>query len=120
MCLDIIQSLPRIAGSDFVFSVGRNAFASWGKSKSTLDSRLTIAPWTIHDLRRTHRTLVEKLHVPVHVVEAVLGHKLAGVRGIYNRFGYLDEKAEALLTLANLIQSIVDPTADTNVVPFRG
>jgi hypothetical protein len=50
------------------------------------------------------------------IAERVLGHAIAGVEGVYNRFNYIDEKADALDRLAQLIDRIVNPPDRTNVV----
>ena len=50
------------------------------------------------------------------VAERVLGHAIGGVEGVYNRHGYLDEKADALARLAALLDQIINPNAQTNVV----
>lgn len=52
--------------------------------------------WTAHDLRRTFATRLADLGIPHHVIEALLGHALPGVAGIYNRSNMLKEKREAL------------------------
>ncbi len=53
--------------------------------------------FTPHDLRRTLRTRLAELGVSDVVAERVLGHKLQGVLGIYNRHSYDTEKRQALL-----------------------
>jgi integrase len=52
--------------------------------------------FTPHDLRRTLRTQLAELGITDIVVERVLGHKLPGVLGIYNRYSYDVEKRQAL------------------------
>lgn len=52
--------------------------------------------WTLHDLRRTVATGMNDLGIAPHVVEALLGHTVQGVAGIYNRSQYLPDKLEAL------------------------
>jgi hypothetical protein len=52
---------------------------------------------------------------PDHIAERTLGHAIPGVHGTYNRFEYLAEKADALLRLAILIDTIVNPPP-SNVV----
>ena len=50
------------------------------------------------------------LGVPPHVVERVLNHRtgtLGGVAGIYNRFAYRPEMAEALERWAQHIESLI-------------
>ncbi|WP_285163948.1 tyrosine-type recombinase/integrase [Shewanella goraebulensis] len=52
--------------------------------------------WSFHDLRRTVATGLNDIGVAPHVVEALLGHSIQGVSGIYNRSQYLPEKLDAL------------------------
>jgi hypothetical protein len=47
--------------------------------------------------------------VPSDVAEQVLGHKIPGVRGVYDRHSYAAEKREALEKLAALIGLILTP-----------
>src|SRR5262249_17968176 len=95
--LGVIKAAPRIAGSEFVFTMGSRPINSWGRAKKRLDA--AIAPWRIHDLRRTTATGLQKLQVPLTVTEAILGQtggSRAGVVGIYQRHDYADEKRSAL------------------------
>jgi hypothetical protein len=50
--------------------------------------------------------------------ERCLGHVIGGVRGVYDRHGYRDEKARAFEALAALIERIVQPPVK-NVVPLN-
>jgi integrase len=60
-----------------------------------------------HDLRRSLRTLLAQLGVDDVTAEKVLGHKLQGVLGIYNRYGYDDEKRSALSQWERSLKKIV-------------
>lgn len=61
-----------------------------------LSRKLGHDSWTAHDFRRTFATRLADMGVPHHVIEALLGHALPGVAGIYNRSNLLKEKREAL------------------------
>jgi integrase len=63
--------------------------------------------WTVHDLRRTARSLMSRAGVSSEHAERVLGHVVGGVEGIYNRHEYANEKAAALSKLAAQVQKIV-------------
>ena len=76
-----------------------------------------IEHFTIHDLRRTCRTLLADIGVPGHIAERCLNHKLRGVEGIYDRYDYLDERKSALQKIADQLAPIIMP--DINVVSFR-
>ena len=109
---------------EFVF--GLKAFTSWSRGKYLLDAALAaagekLAPWTLHDLRRSVATGMAELGVAPHIVEAVLnhvsGHK-AGVAGVYNRATYNKEKRVALATWSDHVLAAVEGRA-TTIVPMR-
>src|SRR5262245_6979868 len=59
MAVDLLRSLPRFAGGDFVFSTtgGRSGIRSFGLYKAAIDACATeLTNWRFHDLRRTART----------------------------------------------------------------
>jgi integrase len=93
-------------GNEFVF--GRR-FTSWSDGKADLDSRLNIATWRIHDIRRSAATHMAELGVLPHIIEAILnhvsGHK-SGVAGIYNRARYQNDMRTALQTWADYVERL--------------
>jgi integrase len=101
----ILKAAPRRIGRDLVFGGGKAGFSAWSYCTLSFNSRTTeangdraLAPWRIHDLRRTVRTGLSKIGVKPHVAELVLnhtGHK-AGIGGVYDHYDYQPEIAEAL------------------------
>ncbi len=63
--------------------------------------------WTLHDLRRTAKTLMSRAGVRPDISERVLGHIIGGVEGVYDRYEYITEKRHALGALASLLKQIV-------------
>jgi integrase len=63
--------------------------------------------FTIHDLRRTFRSLAAAEGVPSHVAERCLNHKLKGVEGIYDRYDYFGERKVAHQRIANLLGPVI-------------
>jgi hypothetical protein len=55
--------------------------------------------------------------VPPDHAERALGHVIGGVRGVYDRHGYFEEKRQAFEALAAQIGRVLDP--QPNVVPMR-
>jgi integrase len=74
--------------------------------------------WTLHDLRRTARSLMSRAGIPSDHAERCLGHTMEGVRGTYDRHEYYEEKRRAFEALASLVGRIVYP--QPNVVVMRG
>ena len=121
----VIEAQPRIDGCEYVFpSRTMTPFSGFGKPKAKLDKAVLlymqgrankgaeIQPlpnWTIHDLRRTAKTLMARAGVRPDISERVLGHVIAGVEGTYDRHSYADEKRDALEKLAAMIERILNP-----------
>jgi integrase len=81
------------------------------------DAEAELPRWTTHDLRRSARSLMSRAGVDPDHAERALGHVIGGVRGVYDRHEFEDEKRQAFEKLAVLIGRILHP-AD-NVVPLR-
>ncbi|MBV9828489.1 MAG: tyrosine-type recombinase/integrase [Alphaproteobacteria bacterium] len=117
--LTIIRAQPKVSGSDFVFaSRAGTALPASGKPKATLDRAVDAARaksagpmpnWRLHDLRRTAKTLMASAGVRPDISERVLGHVIAGVEGVYDRYSYANEKRDALERLASEINRILSP-----------
>jgi integrase len=113
----------------FVFSSngGKKPIRDFNHPKAKLDAKIAeirkrekrppMPRWTFHDLRRTARTIMAATGVQRDVAERVLGHVIPGVEGVYNRWQYHAEKADALTRLANHVDHIVHP--QPNVVPLQ-
>jgi integrase len=98
---------PHVADpGGFVFE----RFTSWFTAKAALDRRLQgMAPWTIHDARRTVATGLGNLRVGPHIIETILNHRgghRAGVAGTYNRSAYPEEVREALARWADHVAAL--------------
>jgi integrase len=77
-----------------------------------------VAPFTLHDLRRSAATGMAALAIAPHVVDKILHHssgKIAGGARIYNRFSYLQERKATLEAWARHIESLIR-LARSNVV----
>jgi integrase len=119
LALKIIDAQPRLGKNPYVIAGrGNGRFNGLSKAKRRLDARLSgVAPWQVHDLRRTARSLLSRAGVRPDIAERVMGHAIAGVEGVYDRHSYRDEKADALRRLASLIETIINPRSE-NVVPM--
>jgi integrase len=108
--VEILRSLPRFAAGDFVFSgrSGASPFSGFSKAKGRLDRAASIAPYTLHDLRRTVRTRLAELGVTPFIGELVIGHAQRGVHAIYDLHRYEDEKREALGRWERRLRAILD------------
>jgi integrase len=114
-----LERLPIVGKGKFVFSSdGERPFSGYSKAKAKFDKACGATGWTLHDLRRTARSLMSRAGVSADIAERCLGHVISGVRGIYDRYAYFDEKKHAFESFAALVERIVRPPAD-NVVRFE-
>jgi len=104
----------------FVFSTthGRRPFGDYGKAKAALDieiaklreaeGREPMPPWQLsRDMRRTAKTLMQRAGVRPDISERVLAHVIPGVARVYDRYGYLTERRDALEKLDALVDRIL-------------
>jgi integrase len=121
MAREIIELVPRIDGSQHVFTTnGSVPVAIGSKVKRKLDALMGIAKWTIHDIRRTAVTGMAELGIPPHVIELIVNHvsgSRGGVAGIYNRSEMMLERRDALERWALHLAGVVAGKA-ANVVAY--
>jgi len=109
-------------GLVFPSSTGKTAISNFSDIKAALDRDMLVelqdiadkradaagddrhpvevAPWRMHDLRRTGATVMQSLGIPIETTERVLNHheggEAAGIRGVYNLHEYSTEKRRAM------------------------
>jgi len=107
LALAILNDLPR--NGEYVFTkAGRFPIGNISKRKRLLDEASGVSGWTLHDLRRTARSLMSRAGVTERHAEECLGHVQGGVRATYDRHKYYDEKKRAYEALAAQIGRIVN------------
>jgi integrase len=109
----IIAAQPRVANCPYVFTTdGRRPIGFFSGWKKNLDALMPgVAPWRVHDLRRTVVTRMVEIGVQPHVVEMCVNHAgghRAGVAGIYNRAVLMLERRRALERWARRVHAIVN------------
>ena len=123
-------------------TTGQSPVSGYSRAKSRLDALMgqlahddalaagmdpesvAVAPWRLHDARRTLATALQRLGVRFEVTEAVLNHTAgasrSGVAAVYQRHGWGPEKRAALDAWADHCDRIIRPADDAgNVVPLR-
>jgi integrase len=105
-----IKSTDR-RGSGFLFpsrtSVDR-PFNGWSKCKREFDKVAKIAPWTLHDLRRTFRSGLGRLGVRPDIAERLVNHasSRSEMEETYDLYTYLPEMREAMETWETFVQTV--------------
>ena len=118
----ILAGIERGEG-EIVFGVrGGGSLRNWTAAKKILDHVSGVTDWTLHDLRRTLATNLQKLGTPLPVTEAVLGHvsgSRSGIVGVYQRHDYAAEKASALEAWGARVMALVEGSEPGKVVTLR-
>ena len=111
--MKVIGALPRVG--DYVFSSNGSGLGGWSKAKRAIGAVAAelnsgaLAPWRLHDLRRTVATGLQRLGVGLQAIESTLGHiggSRAGIVGVYQRHRFETEKRAALNAWALEVERI--------------
>lgn len=105
---NVLEAIEEVQGSRLLFPAdGNPENPASGISKAVERIRAgvraelseDVAGWSLHDIRRTVATGLQRLGIRFEVTEAVLNHvsgSKGGVAGVYQRYGWADEKKAAL------------------------
>jgi len=121
--MELLESLPRIDDSDFVFTLGsdRPISKSTDRPLTRLCKRANVFDWTLHDFRRTFETGLQRLGFPIEVCEACTNHKsgsVSGIAAIYAKHDYAAEKRQAFDAWARHVTALVSGES-ADVIEFR-
>lgn len=110
--IEIFKELKIIAGDEPYVFVGRksgthishNAFNTAQKSALALTD---IPDFTVHDLRRTASTHLNEQGFNSDVIEKCLNHTATGVRAVYNKAEYADERIKMMQKWSEFIFDVI-------------
>jgi integrase len=106
----ILQEMKGLAGGSLWVMPGRSSLAkpfSHNAMNQAMGSiTFEIPPFTIHDLRRTGSTLLHEQGFASDVIEKVLNHQIKGVRGVYNRAEYAEQRRQMLQVWADYVETL--------------
>jgi integrase len=137
---ETVNGVTKLKDSPFVFTTtGETSISGFSRAKARLDAimlaiarkeaekrgddadTVNLAPWHLHDLRRTAASGMARFGVPVSVAEKVLNHvsgTFAGIVSVYQRHDFLAEKRHALNLWTDHITSLTK-ARKRNVVQFK-
>lgn len=124
--LTLIDAQPVLEGNPYVFSAmhKRKPFNAWGQYALTLTkAERVILPdmpeHTLHDLRRTFRTLCSEIDIDRDTAERCMGHLIGNaIERTYDVHKYTAKMTAAFAAVAQHVQNIVTPPP-SNVVRLR-
>jgi integrase len=105
----MLEELRNLAGdSPFVFPSRHSLERPIAASTLNVAVRALehdVREFVIHDIRRTASTLLHEAGYPSDWIEKSLAHETGGVRGVYNRAQYLEQRRQMLVDWTNLVDS---------------
>ena len=96
----ILDTIPRFNDTDLLFPSkvsNERPISGWSKYKADMDDGLPR--WTLHDLRRTYRSIHGQIGTPAEIAERLINHAAAvqtDVEAIYDRWHYLPQMSKAV------------------------
>jgi integrase len=129
--LRLLKAIPEAKGSDKLFpargnpETGPSGFSKTHARivKAMIEATGPSERWTLHDLRRTMATGLQRLGIRLEVTEAVLNHiggTRGGLVGVYQRHDFKEEKRYALDAWAAEVERIVTAEELGNVATING
>jgi integrase len=125
--LDILVALKTCAGGSPYLLPGRydtegpisnatlNRVIDVALAKLSAEGR-EIEPFSVHDLRRTGSTLLHESGFNSDWIEKCLAHEQKGVRAVYNKAEYAEQRRQMLQTWADMVDGWI---RGGDVVPLR-
>jgi integrase len=100
LTMAILKTLPK-SGLLFAAPASNTPYSAFSAAKQVLDRKLggSVAPFVIHDLRRSFASAWQSIGVPIAVTETMLAHRsgsFAGIVSVYQRHDYLPEMRAAV------------------------
>ena len=106
----LFQELKTLAGGSVWVMPGRSSlskpFSHNAMNQAMGSITFEIPPFTIHDLRRTSSTLLHEQGFTSDVIEKALNHQIKGVRGVYNRAKYADQRRQMLQFWGDSVEAL--------------
>lgn len=111
--VELFRELKKLASTSELVLPGRSSLCK-PFAHNAINTALKVAlkheeipAFTIHDLRRTASTLLHERGWPSDVVEKALNHTIGGVRGVYNRAEYADQRRLMLQSWSDFLAEVL-------------
>jgi len=110
--IGLLQELRHLAGrSVYLFPSSRGMedrpIASSTLNQAVRALSLDVQHFVLHDFRRTASTHLHEMGHPSDAIEKALAHKIVGIKGVYNRAEYAEQRKTIMQAWADFVQSAV-------------
>ena len=108
--LAMFAELRELSDSDRYVFPTRRGHGDKPISKSTLNQAVRamksdVQHFVLHDFRRTASTHLHEMGQSSDAIEKALAHSIKGIKGVYNRAEYADERRNILQLWANFVEA---------------
>jgi integrase len=99
-------------GEDYLFPSSRGT-GDRPISKSTLNQAvralaIDVQHFVLHDFRRTASTHLHEMGMSSDAIEKALAHTIKGIKGVYNRAEYADERTKILQLWSDFVEAEIE------------
>lgn len=114
----MLDELRTLAGKSAHVFPSTRGYEDRPISKSTLNQAvralsLDVQHFVLHDFRRTASTHLHEMGHSSDAIELALAHKIQGIKGVYNRAEYADQRRVILQAWADFVQAQLDGASVT-------
>lgn len=111
--VEMLRELQTLTHSQrFLFPM-RRGYEDRPIAKSTLNQavramKTDVQHFVIHDFRRTASTHLHEMGMSSDAIEKALAHSIKGIKGVYNRAEYADERSKILQLWASFVEAQIN------------
>ena len=111
--VEMLRELQTLTHSQrFLFPM-RRGYEDRPIAKSTLNQavramKTDVQHFVIHDFRRTASTHLHEMGMSSDAIEKALAHSIKGIKGVYNRAEYADERSKILQLWASFVDAQIN------------
>lgn len=114
----MLNELRTFAGESAYVVPSTRGYKDRPISKSTLNQAvralsLDVQHFVLHDFRRTASTHLHRMGHSSDAIELALAHKIQGIKGVYNRAEYAEQRRVTLQAWADFVQAQLDGASVT-------
>ena len=110
---ELLNELRSLSGRSLYLFPSSRGEADRPISKSTLNQAvralsLDVQHFVLHDFRRTASTHLHEMGFPSDAIEKALAHKIVGIKGVYNRAEYAEQRQTIMQAWADFVQAQIE------------
>ncbi|PTU67152.1 integrase [Chromobacterium sp. Panama] len=118
--LEMLQELKMLAGRSAYLLPSSRSSEDKPIGRSTLNQAvnslsLDVQHFVLHDFRRTASTHLHEMGHSSDAIEMALAHKIVGIKGVYNRAEYAEQRKAIMQAWSDFVQTQIDAAKATRL-----